>query len=67
MFRISLDERPTGVIMRIAGRFAGHVADEARQFVALRNLPAEFVVDLSDITFVDADGESALTWLTTIG
>ena len=67
MFRISFEERPTGVTMRIEGRFAGHFASEARQLVAVRNLPSDLVVDLSDVTFVDSAGEDALTWLKTIG
>ena len=67
MFRISFEERPTGVTMRIEGRFAGHFASEARQLVAVRNLPSHLVVDLSDVTFVDSAGEDALTWLKTIG
>ncbi len=67
MFRISFEERPAGVTMRIQGRFAGHFATEARQLVAVRNLPADLVVNLSDVTFVDSAGEDALTWLKTIG
>lgn len=67
MFRICFNDHPSGVILRIEGRFAGHFADEARQLIALRKLPAQFAVDLSDVTFVDSAGESALIWLTAIG
>ena len=67
MFRITFDERPNGIAMRIEGRFAGHFADEARQLIALRTLPAEFHVHVSDITFVDSAGEDALIWLNTLG
>ena len=67
MFRITFDERPYGIAMRIEGRFAGHFAEEARQLIALRTLPAEFHVDVSDVTFVDSAGEDALVWLNTLG
>jgi hypothetical protein len=67
MFRITFDERPTGVTIHIEGRFVGHFAEESRQSIALRNLPAGFVVDLSDVTFADSAGEEALRWLTDIG
>ncbi len=67
MFRIDFDERPTGVTVRIEGRFIGPFANEARQLIALRNLPAGFFVDLSNITFVDSAGEDALAWLNTLG
>ena len=67
MFRITFNEWLNGITMRIEGRFAGHFADEARQLIALRTLPAEFHVDVSDITFVDSAGEEALVWLNTLG
>lgn len=67
MFRITFDELPTGVTIRIEGRFAGHFAAETRQLIALRKLPDRFAVNLSDVTFVDAPGENALLWLNGIG
>ena len=67
MFRISFNDHPSGVTLRIEGRFVGHFADEARQLIGLRKLPAQFVVDVSDLTFADAAGESALLWLTAVG
>lgn len=67
MFRISFNDHPSGVTLRIEGRFTGHFADEARQLIALRKLPAQFAIDLSDVTFTDIEGESALLWLAAIG
>jgi anti-anti-sigma regulatory factor len=67
MFRITVDERPAGVILRIEGRFVGHFAEEATRSVLRRNLPAELVVDLSEVTFADAAGEEALRLLRSMG
>ena len=67
MFRITFDEDSTGVIMHIEGRFVGDFAEETKQLIVCRNLPAELVVDLSEITFADSAGEEALKWLSGIG
>ncbi len=67
MVRITFDERPMGVTMRIMGRLAGHFAEETKQLVLRRKFPADLVVDLSDVTFADGYGEEALTWLGRLG
>ncbi len=67
MFRMEFDEVATNLIVRIEGRFVGHFAEEARLLIARRKIPPRLVVDLSEITFVDAMGEEALTWMHEIG
>ncbi len=67
MVRITFDERPTGVTIRIMGRLVGHFAQESKQLILRRTFPADLIVDLSDITFADLDGEEALTWLGKLG
>ncbi len=67
MVRITFEERPMGVTIRIMGRLVGHFAQESKQLVLHRNFPADLIVDLSDITFTDIDGEEALTWLGKLG
>jgi hypothetical protein len=67
MFRISVDEKPAGVTLRVEGRFVGHFAEEATHSIMRRNLPAELAVDLSEVTFADAAGEEALKWLCGVG
>jgi hypothetical protein len=67
MFRITVDKHAAGGTMRIEGRFVAHFAEEAKQAIISRNLPAELVVDLSDVTFADAAGEEALRWLRRLG
>jgi hypothetical protein len=67
MFRITFKERPTGVTMRVEGRLVADFAEHAKELIARRNLPAELVVDLSEVTFADSAGEDALSWLSGVG
>ncbi len=67
MFRITSVDHPNGITIRIEGRLVGHFAQEATQAIAASDLPAAFVVDLSDVTFADSAGEEALRWLVRIG
>lgn len=67
MFRITLDENSRGVHMRVEGRLVSQFAEEAKQLIVRRNLPAQLLVDLSEVTFVDSAGEEALTWLSGVG
>src|SRR6202012_3045892 len=67
MDRISFEERPGCLIMRIEGRLVDHFADEAKHLILGRQLAPELIVDLSEVTFADAHGEDALKWLTGIG
>ena len=67
MVRITFEERPSCLIMRIEGRFAAHFADEAKHLIVGRQLASELIVDLSEITFADSKGEDALKWLSGVG
>ncbi len=67
MFRITLKERPTGVTMRIEGRLIADFAEQAKELIVGQNLPADLVVDVSEVTFADSAGEEALMWLSGVG
>ena len=67
MVRITFEEHPAGVTMRVQGRLVAQFAEEAKQSIVRRKLPAELVVDLSDVTFADSAGEEALRWLSGLG
>ena len=67
MVRITFEERPMGVTMRIMGRLVSHFAGETKQLVLRRKFPADLIVDLSELTFADGHGEEALTWLGRLG
>jgi hypothetical protein len=53
--------------MRLQGRFVGPFAKEARDLVTHTKIPPRLVVNLSEVTFVDATGEAMLSWLARIG
>lgn len=67
MLRITFEEHPTGVTMRLQGRLVAQFAEEAKQSIVRRNLNAHLVVDLSEVTFADSAGEEALKWLSGLG
>lgn len=53
--------------VRLFGRMVGLYAEDARNALANRQLPASIVVDLSEVTFVDSFGEQVLLWLGRLG
>jgi len=67
MFRIEIVEASEGIAMIIEGRLVSHFAETAKQLIARSKTPAELTVDISEITYVDAAGETALTWMRLIG
>lgn len=68
MMRIKLDESATTMTVRVEGRFVGKYAEDARGVLLQRKLrPKLLVVNLSDVSFVDATGEEVLSWLAQIG
>jgi len=67
MFRIEIVEALGGITMTIEGRFVSHFAETAKQLIVRGKIPTELTVDISDITYVDSTGETALTWMRLIG
>ncbi len=67
MLRVELHDASNSIWLRVEGRFVGAFAEEARTLVLRCKLPWKLVVDLSEITFVDAGGEKVLSWLGRIG
>jgi hypothetical protein len=53
--------------MRLEGRFVGPFAEDTMDLVTRRKIPLRLVVNLSEVTFVDAVGEEMLSWLARIG
>ncbi|MDR3793009.1 MAG: hypothetical protein P4L03_06480 [Terracidiphilus sp.] len=67
MLRIFLENHGETSIVRIEGKFAG---PESFNYVSklIQGLPPNrVVVDLSEVIYVDAEGEEALFWLSQIG
>jgi hypothetical protein len=67
MLRVELQEAGNSLTMRVEGRFVGPFAEDTRDLVTRCKIPPRFVVNLSEVTFVDAVGEEMLSWLAQIG
>ena len=67
MLRVEFQDVGKTVTMRLQGRFVGPFAEDTRDLVTSRKIPPRLVVNLSEVTFVDAVGEEMLSWLARIG
>jgi hypothetical protein len=67
MLRVELEDAGGTVTMRLQGRFVGPFAKDTRDLVTRSKIPPRLVVNLSEVTFVDAVGEEILSWLARIG
>jgi hypothetical protein len=67
MLRVEFQDVGKTVIMRLEGRFVGPFAKDTRDLVTRCKIPLRLVVNLSEVTFVDAVGEEILAWLARIG
>ena len=67
MIRIEFHDSTNTMTMRIAGRFVETLAENARALISpCINLP-NFVVNLSEVSFVDTVGEEVLSWFGQLG
>jgi len=67
MLRVEFEDVGNTVTMRLEGRFVGPFAEDTRDLVMRCKIPLRLVVNLSEVTFVDAVGEEMLSWLARIG
>jgi len=67
MLRVEMHDSVNAFIMRLEGRFTGHGADHVRTLVARCHTEMRLVVDLSEVTFIDAVGEEVLSFLKRLG
>ncbi|MDR3723727.1 MAG: hypothetical protein P4K83_04480 [Terracidiphilus sp.] len=67
MLRIFLENHGETSIVRIEGKFAGPDSFNYVSRLMQGLQPNRVVVNLSEVSYVDADGEQALVWLCQIG
>jgi len=67
MFRAELKQNGDGAILKMEGRLVGDWANEARSLVSRGPALKRLIVDLTEVSYVDAAGEQLLTWLSTYG
>ena len=63
MLRVECQDVGNTVTLRLEGRFVGPFARDTRDLVTRCKPPLRLVVNLSEVTFVDAVGEEVLSWL----
>lgn len=67
MLRMEFYQLPDCMKMRMEGRFVRDFAEHARILIGDSKLPSKRIVDLSEVSFVDAIGEEVLLWFKEIG
>jgi hypothetical protein len=67
MLRVEFQDVGRTVTIRLEGRFVGPYAEDTRDQVTRCKIRLRLVVNLSEVTFVDAVGEEMLSWLARIG
>jgi len=67
MFRIDVVEEDGKTRMKIAGRLGVECAEEVKREVLRCGDPNRLAVDLSEVTFIQNNGEEVLAWLGNIG
>ena len=67
MLRVQFHDETDLLRMRIEGRFVAQFAEELRDLISRRRIPSRFIVDVSDVIFVDDTGEAVLSWLGRLG
>jgi len=67
MLRVEFQDGGNTLTMRLEGRFVGPFANDTRDRVTRCKIPPRLIVNLSEVTFVDAVGEEVLSWLARMG
>jgi hypothetical protein len=67
MIRAEMQDSEKALIVRLEGRFAGDDAEHVRMLVTRRNIEGQLVVDLTEVTFIDSVGETALSFFSRLG
>ncbi len=67
MFRAELNRFADGSVLKIEGRLVGDWADEVKSLLSQGPIPKGLIVDITEVSYVDAIGEQVLTWLSSLG
>lgn len=67
MLRVQIRDASNRFLIKIEGRFSGADAEYVQTLMARFNTTLDLVVDITDVTFVDANGEAALRFFKRLG
>jgi hypothetical protein len=67
MLRVEICDSAETLILRLEGRFTGDDAEHTRTLAARFAARGKFLVDLTEVAFIDAAGEEVLSFLAQFG
>ncbi len=67
MFRVEMHRGANALVMKIEGQLSGNYAEHTRTLMTRCNIELPLVVDLTDVTFVDSEGEGVLSFFGRLG
>ena len=67
MFRAELNRYADESLLKMEGRLVGEWADEVKSLLSRGPVPKQLIVDLTEVSYVDAVGEQVLTCLSSLG
>ena len=67
MLRIQIQECSNGLTLKLEGRFTGDAAENTRVLITRFRDGMRFVLDLTDVTFIDSIGEEVLSFFGRFG
>jgi hypothetical protein len=67
MFRAEMLWLGDGPTLKMEGRLAGEWAEQARYLVTTDAVPKGLIVDLTEVSYIDSEGEQLLKWLSSVG
>jgi hypothetical protein len=67
MLRVEMRDSAETLILRLEGRFTGDDAERTRTLAAPFAARGKFLVDLTEVVFIDAAGEEVLSFLAQFG
>ena len=62
-----MHHRANALVMKIEGQLSGNYAEHSRTLMTRCNTELPLVVDLTDVTFVDSEGEGVLSFFGRLG
>ena len=67
MFRAEIQWLASGPTLKLKGRLVADWAEQARSLVNKDVVPKGLIVDLTELSYIDSEGEQLLRWLANLG
>jgi len=67
MFRAEIQWLASGPTLKLEGKLVADWAEQAKCLVTRDVLPEGLIVDLTEVSYIDAVGEQLLKWLASVG